>query len=145
MLKTTPIYHLVTNLSLVLTLFFLLEVCFIILLMLTYCQWHFPTIRQWLLLFCLTLSSLGPRWRFNTMLLRDEAFKTKFSSQLTDFVNVNKGSVDDPRILWDAIKGFIRNFTVCYASSLRKAWSSRLQHLNSQLKMFCYNKVMMRM
>lgn len=46
MLKATPIYHLDTNLSLVLTLFFLLEACFIILLMLAYFPWRFPTISQ---------------------------------------------------------------------------------------------------
>lgn len=75
----------------------------------------------------------APRWRFNTTLLRDETFKTKFSCQLTDFVDINEGSVDDPRIFWDAIKVFIRNFTVCYASSIRKARSSRLHDLESKL------------
>lgn len=63
----------------------------------------------------------APRWRFNTTLLRDETFRKKFLNELTDFVSINKSSVDDPRILWDAVKGFIRNFTVCYASSIRKA------------------------
>ena len=75
----------------------------------------------------------APRWRFNTTLLRDEAFKTKFSSQLSDFVSINKGSVEDPRTVWDAVKGFIRNFTVCYASNIRKARSSRLHNLESRV------------
>lgn len=75
----------------------------------------------------------APRWRFNTMLLRDEPFKTKFSSQLTDFVNINKGSVDDPRILWDAVKQFIRSFTVCYASNIRIVFFSRLHDLEFKL------------
>lgn len=48
-----------------------------------------------------------PRWYFNTTPLHDKAFKNMFSSQLMDFVEINKGSVDYPRILWDAI---IRNF-----------------------------------
>ncbi|KAL0146580.1 hypothetical protein M9458_058211 [Cirrhinus mrigala] len=41
----------------------------------------------------------APRWRFNTTLLRDEAFKTEFLNQLSVFVDINKGSVEDPRIL----------------------------------------------
>ncbi len=75
----------------------------------------------------------APRWRFNTSLLRDETFKTKFSSQLTDLVNINKGSVDDPRIFWDTIKGSIRNCTVCYASNIRKTRSFRLHNFEFKL------------
>lgn len=53
--------------------------------------------------------SRAPRWPFSVTLLCDESFKSQFTAQLKDFLNVNKGSVDDPRILWDATKGFIRN------------------------------------
>ncbi len=50
------------------------------------------------------------RWRFSTSLLNNNDFCNEFQLKLHDFLNINDGSVDDPRILWDAIKGFIRIF-----------------------------------
>ncbi len=47
--------------------------------------------------------------------------------------DINKGLDDDPRILWDAIKGFISNCTVCYASNIRKTHSSRLHNFKFKL------------
>lgn len=68
----------------------------------------------------------APRWHFNTTLLCDKAFETMFSSQLMDFAEINKGSVDDPRILWDAV---IRNFALCF----QHKEGSRLHDLESKL------------
>ena len=39
-------------------------------------------------------------------------------AQLSQFININTGSVTDPSILWDAVKGFIRNNATLYASRL---------------------------
>lgn len=39
----------------------------------------------------------------------------------------------NPRILWDAVKGFIRDFTRGYASNISKARSSRLHDLEYKL------------
>lgn len=62
-------------------------------------------------------STKAPRWRFNSSLLRDEKFKTQFESNFSEFLEFNVGSVSDPRILWEAVKGFIRSKTTLYAST----------------------------
>ena len=54
-------------------------------------------------------------------------------AQFSEFININMGSVSDPRILWDAVKGFIRNNATLYSSNLRKARSSRLTQLERKL------------
>lgn len=54
-------------------------------------------------------------------------------AKLSQFININKGSVTDPRILRDAVKGFIRNNATLYESNLRRAWSSRLSELELKL------------
>lgn len=48
------------------------------------------------------------------------------------FTNLNAGSVDDPRVLWDAIKGFIRSNTVLFSSNMRKARSLQLENLEAE-------------
>lgn len=68
----------------------------------------------------------APRWRFNCSLLNDEAFKIQFEVALQEFLTINIGSVADPRILWNAIKGFIMSNATLYASTLSKARTSKL-------------------
>lgn len=74
----------------------------------------------------------APRWRFNTTLLRDTSFVDQFQSGLREFININAGSVDDPRILWNAIKGFIRSNTTLYSSTMRKLRSAKLIELEAR-------------
>ncbi len=47
-------------------------------------------------------SSCVPRWRFNTTLLKQEEFRTQFGEKFKTFLEINAGSADDPRILWDS-------------------------------------------
>ena len=78
----------------------------------------------------LTLLGTPPRasrWRFNTSLLKNEDFCVFFSNALTLFIELNIGSVGDPRILWDAIKGSIRDSSISFSSHLKK---SRLLKIN---------------
>ncbi len=79
------------------------------------------------------LSKRAARWRFNTTLLKNEDYKSQLLSQLKDFLDFNLGSVDDPRILWNAVKGFIRSNAICFASNLRKARTAKLQALEADL------------
>ena len=74
----------------------------------------------------------APRWRFNTTLLSNASFVDQFQSGLREFININTGSVDDPRILWDAIKGFIRSNATLYASTARKLRSAKLVELEAR-------------
>lgn len=76
----------------------------------------------------------APRWRFNPTLLRDENFCKSFKTELLEFISINQGTVADPRILWDAVKGFIRNFSISFASHLKKSRMKRIADLESQLK-----------
>ncbi len=48
--------------------------------------------------------SRAPRWRFNSNLLKYEFFCDQFRSKLREFIDINKGSVDDPQILWEETK-----------------------------------------
>lgn len=61
------------------------------------------------------------RWRFNCTLLENPAFCSQFQSELHHFLVINRNSVNDFRILWDAVKGFIRNNTTAFASGLNKS------------------------
>ena len=78
------------------------------------------------------ITERAPRWRFNTTLLRDTEFVAQMKAGLCEFININTGSVSDPRIVWDAIKGYIRGNTTLYSSTLRKARSARLDRLEAQ-------------
>lgn len=59
----------------------------------------------------------APKWRFNSSLLRDETFKAQFETNFREFLGFNIGSVSDLRILWEAVKGFIRSNTTLYVST----------------------------
>ena len=74
----------------------------------------------------------APRWRFNSTLLRDTSFVAQMKTGLREFININTGSVDDSRIVWDSIKGYIRSNVTLYSSTLRKARSARLDKLEAQ-------------
>ena len=87
-------------------------------------------------IFCSTilgsLSQRAARWRFNTSLLKNESYIAQFISEFKFFTDLNVGSVDDPRVLWDAIKGFIRSNTVLFSSNMRKARSLQLENLEAE-------------
>lgn len=69
----------------------------------TLCTLGFPNTPNW-----------APRRRFNLTLLWNEKYCEQFWSALQEFLYVNV------RYLWDAIKGFIRNSTIAFASGLNK-------------------------
>lgn len=77
-----------------------------------------------------TLMDIPPRasrWRFNTSLLQNKEFCAFFRNSLKTFIEINTGSVEDPRFLWDAIKGSIRDSTISFSSYLKK---NRLKKIN---------------
>lgn len=78
------------------------------------------------------LSKCAARWRFNASLLKNEAYINQFITGFREFVDFNVGSVEDPRILWDAIKGFIRSNTILFSSNARKTRSLQLQNLEAE-------------
>lgn len=45
---------------------------------------------------------------------------------VNNFLMINKNSVDDFQIIWDAIKGFIRNNATAFASGLNKSQQKKI-------------------
>lgn len=75
----------------------------------------------------------APRWRFNTSLLQNDIFKNELREELDFFISVNKPSVSDPRILWEVVKGCIRNKTISFASRLNKEKNNRVHLLETEI------------
>lgn len=79
------------------------------------------------------LKKKATRWRFNCTLLDNPIFCEQFQSELNHFLTVNKDSVDDFRILWDVIKGFIRNNSTAFASGHNKLQLEKISELENML------------
>lgn len=56
------------------------------------------------------------RWRFNSSLLQNESFLNQLKLELNEFIDINKGSVENPMFLWASIKGFLRNNAIRFSS-----------------------------
>lgn len=65
-------------------------------------------------------------------LLKNESYITQFIAEFQVFAEINVGSVKHPRILWDAIKGFIKSNTILFCSNARKARSHQLKTLEAE-------------
>lgn len=73
------------------------------------------------------------RWRFNTTLLKNEEYCVYFRRELGSFVAENTGSVNDPRILWCALKGCIWTTSIAFASHLSKTRLAKINNLESKV------------
>ncbi len=82
------------------------------------------------------ITQIAPRWKFNSTLLRDTSFVAQMKIRLRQFININTGSVDDLRVIWDSIKGYIRSKVTLYSSTLRKVCSTWLDKLEAQFALF---------
>ena len=56
-----------------------------------------------------------------------------FSNALILFIKLNIGSVGDPRILWDAIKGSIRDSSISFSSHRNKSRLLKINELEGAL------------
>lgn len=45
------------------------------------------------------------------------------NTELLEFIGFNKGSVSDPRVLWEVVKGFITFFSISFASNLKELFT----------------------
>ncbi len=80
-----------------------------------------------------SLSKRATRWRFDLTLLQNQDFCEQFELELTEFLEINRHSVDDARHFWDSIKGFIRNYDSSYSSRLNKAPLKRIGELEASV------------
>ncbi len=72
-------------------------------------------------------------FRFNISLLQSIDFGIQFRKGLKEFLSINKGSVSDARILWDATKGFIRNNSIAFASGHNRRQLEEMNNLGHHL------------
>ncbi len=78
-------------------------------------------------------SPRASRWRFNTTLLQNDQFIAHMNTQLTEFIGFNKGSLNDPRVLWESIKSCIRSVSISFASKLNKTRQQEINRLEKKL------------
>ena len=61
-------------------------------------------------------------------------------------ISINTGSVSDPAYIWQATKGFIRDFTSSFAANLKKKREARIEELEERCKLLeqllktCFSK-----
>lgn len=87
-------------------------------------------------LFTFSLSTDKPRaphWCFNTTLLQNDIFKQELIDELNDFININMALVDDPWVLWNVVKGRMRNKIISFASHLNKARKQHTEKLETEI------------
>jgi len=73
-------------------------------------------------------------WRFNISLLQNNQFNEDFKASLSEFLSFNIGSVEDPIFVWEATKGFIKDFSIAFATNVKKMQNQRIDHLDSFAK-----------
>lgn len=61
------------------------------------------------------------RWRFNESLLLNKGFEIQIREKLIEFIEVNRDDCENPQILWETVKCFIRGFCISFSSNLNKA------------------------
>lgn len=78
--------------------------------------------------------SKATRWRFNTTLLKNNDYCVHFRNNFKTFISENANSVEDPRVLWGAVKGFVRNTTISFASYLNRTTLGKMNSLENELQ-----------
>lgn len=74
------------------------------------------------------------RWRFNASLLQNEDFLTRLKPELTHYIDINKGSVENPMFLWASIKGCLRNNAIRFSSYLKRNRQQQISNLEDKCK-----------
>lgn len=74
------------------------------------------------------------RWRFNESLLLNKGFEIQIREKLVEFIEVNRDDCENPQILWETVKCFIRGFCISFSSNLNKARKRRFEELESSIK-----------
>lgn len=62
----------------------------------------------------------SPKWRFNSSLLQDGAFKTMPKTQIELFIETNIASVSSVGTVWEALKAFIWGHAIQFSLHRKK-------------------------
>lgn len=74
------------------------------------------------------------RWRFNSSLLQDDAFKAMLKTQIDIFIETNVPSSPSAGTTWEAFKAFIRGHVILFSSYKKKQSMSRLAILEKKVE-----------
>lgn len=56
------------------------------------------------------------RWRMNVSLLQDQSFKKSLGEDLKSFFEINRGSTEEIKTVWEDSKAFVRGKFIAYAN-----------------------------
>lgn len=59
-------------------------------------------------------------WRFDTRLLKDDKFISYLKSEFKIFLSINSQSTNDPSLLWETAKAYIRGIIIAYSALKKK-------------------------
>ena len=68
-------------------------------------------------------------WRFNTLLLSDDAFNTFILSSIDDFITINKDDSVSYSLLWESLKAYLRGQIISFSAHCNKTRKARLNEL----------------
>lgn len=68
-------------------------------------------------------------WRFNTLLLSDEAFVKFMSTKIKIFLEHNQTTGMPFSVIWEAMKAYLRGEIISYSCHIRKTQTARLEEL----------------
>ena len=74
------------------------------------------------------------RWRLNTSQLQNENSCQYIRQQILDYWEINDGTVDDPGVVWDAFKAYLRGRLIQHSSFLKKQASDQIFKLETEIK-----------
>ncbi len=74
-------------------------------------------------------SAKSKHWRFVTRLLKDDKFISYLKSEFRIFLSINSQSTNNPSLLWETTKAYIRGLIIAYSASKKK------KKLEQQLKL----------
>lgn len=76
----------------------------------------------------------SPRWRFNSSLLQDDAFKATLKTQKELFIETNIASVSSVGTVWEALKAFVRGHVIQFSSHRKKQNTRKLADLEKKVR-----------
>lgn len=72
-------------------------------------------------------------WRVNNSIPQHPTHAQYLSQKLTEYFLTNTGSVDDPAILWNAHKSFMRGFFIQIGAKMKKRTTQQIEELTKKI------------
>lgn len=81
----------------------------------------------------LASSKQKPMWRLNPFLLQQEEHRMTIQTRLREFFTLNEGSVQDPFILWNVHKAYMRGILIQLGAKAKRQRQKRLAELTENI------------